>query len=318
MQSNASNSVQNPGMLVSNMTNGVSNWFCGGKNPVKNASDYLHPEITFCEPRERSPKCERKSLAVWNSCLTGGGWHSLSGSGKGRELSDCCPTLRMASSSSNWCSISSSILLCSLSVFSSLIRDSILGMDLSLEKKNHFRFSCRWWGTPRCSTHALQSGILSTLSGKFWWWTSCLTPTSFIGTGRPGFTVCWCFVPDLCLGKWRSCIVHACLPNGPLIITVTVGWGSGTKRTLVNGRRNRRENAGRTLVVTQRFFQERQQNTVVDDEVLESLAGGHSVQLRSRPRIAMLQQRHFVQKRRQRLRPARRREVTDLDFSTSH
>lgn len=31
---------------------------------------------------------------------------------------------------------------------------------------------------------------------------------------------------DLCLGKWRNCIVQACRPKGPRIKTVTVGCGS--------------------------------------------------------------------------------------------
>lgn len=74
-------------------------------------------------------------------------------------------------------------------------------------------------------TYALLRGILSTLSGKYFGFTLCLIPTSFIGNGRPGLTV-YSLADDLCLGKCRNCMVQTTLPNGPRIKAVTVGWGS--------------------------------------------------------------------------------------------
>lgn len=82
------------------------------------------------------------------------------------------------------------------------------------------------------SAYALQRGILSTLSGKYFGFTLCFIPTSFMGSGRPGFTV-YNLAEDLCLGRCRSCMVQATLPNGPLIRAVTVGWGSGRVQTVI-------------------------------------------------------------------------------------
>lgn len=78
----------------------------------------------------------------------------------------------------------------------------------------------------------MQRGILSTLSGKYFGLTLCLIPTSFMGNGRPGFTV-YSLAEDLCRGRCLSCIVQATLPKGPLIKAVTVGWGSGRVQTVI-------------------------------------------------------------------------------------
>lgn len=74
-------------------------------------------------------------------------------------------------------------------------------------------------------TYTLHCGTRSTLSGKYFCLTSGLGGISCMGTGRPGFGA-WYFVPDLCLGRCRNCIVQACRPNGPRINIVIVGCGS--------------------------------------------------------------------------------------------
>lgn len=112
-------------------------------------------------------------------------------------------------------------------------------IDTRENSNTHYQFQCHKDNNKAVlskslssSTYALERGILSTLSGKYFGFTLCFIPTSFMGSGRPGFTV-YSLAEDLCLGRCRSCMVQATLPNGPLIRAVTVGWGSGRVQTVI-------------------------------------------------------------------------------------
>lgn len=89
-------------------------------------------QLTLTASRDRKPKCERNSRAVWNSWQAGGGVHS--GKGLSISLHNRCPA---AISSTVCCSTNRERWACSVAAPASTSRDSILGMDLSLHAHKH-------------------------------------------------------------------------------------------------------------------------------------------------------------------------------------
>jgi hypothetical protein len=89
-------------------------------------------QLTLAASRERKPKCDRNSRAVWNSWQAGGGVHS--GKGPSVSLHHRCPA---AISSTVCCSNNRDRWACSFAAPASISRDSILGMDLSLHAHKH-------------------------------------------------------------------------------------------------------------------------------------------------------------------------------------
>lgn len=162
---------------------------------------------------DNKPKCDKNSLAVWKSWQAGGGVHSS------KTVDDC--SWAIFDSTAVCLPINCDNISVSLLMVSSWDNtDSRDGMDWSLQ-----RYSLKLSHTEINRTYTLHCITLSTLSGKYFCLTWDRTGVSCITTGRQALCA-WYFVPDLCLGKCLSCIVQACLPNGPRISKVTVGCGS--------------------------------------------------------------------------------------------
>lgn len=89
-------------------------------------------QLTLAASRDRKPKCERNSRAVWNSWQAGGGVHS--GKRPSASLHHRCPA---AISSIICCSTNRARWACSVAAPTSMSTDSRLGMDLSLHAHKH-------------------------------------------------------------------------------------------------------------------------------------------------------------------------------------